>query len=179
MKLASWISLLATVVLSSFAGAAEWPQFRGPNSSGIGDGEPPVEFGPSRNVLWKTAVGSGLSSPIIARGRVFLTEYDRATKHLSTLCLDQRSGKVLWRRTVAPDDIEKVHETGSTAAPTQATDGQRVYVYFGSSGLMSYDYDGQLVWERRLPIPQNIYGAVASPIVAGDLVVLNHQGKDA
>src|SRR6266852_5248778 len=66
MSRASWITVLAIVVLSSFAGAAEWPQFRGPNSSGIGDGKPSVEFGPSQNVLWKTAVGS------IAVGRVFL-----------------------------------------------------------------------------------------------------------
>jgi outer membrane protein assembly factor BamB len=179
MPNASWITLLATVVLSSFAGAAEWPQFRGPNSSGIGDGKPPVEFGPSQNVLWKTAVGSGLSSPIIARGRVFLTEFDRPTKQLATLCIDQRMGKILWRRTVAPTEIEKVHEISSPAAPTPATDGERVYVYFGSYGLVSYDFDGKLLWERRLPLPQNIYGAVASPIVAGDLLVLNHQGKDA
>ena len=179
MTLASWITVAATVVLSSFAGAAEWPQFRGPNSSGIGDGKPPVEFGPSQNVLWKTAVGPGLSSPIVAKGRVFLTEFDRATKQLATLCLDQRTGKILWRRTVAPPEIEKVHEISSPAAPTPASDGERVYVYFGSYGLVSYDFDGKLLWERRLPLSQNIYGAVASPIIAGDLLVLNHQGKDA
>ena len=124
-------------------------------------------------------MGAGLSSPIIAKGRVFLTEFDRATKQLATLCIDQRTGKILWRRTVAPAEIEKVHEIGSPAAPTPATDGERVYVYFGSYGLVSYDFDGKLLWERRLPLPQNIYGAVASPIVAGDLLVLNHQGKDA
>jgi outer membrane protein assembly factor BamB len=179
MTRASWITVLATVVLSSFAGAAEWPQFRGPNSSGIGDGKPPVEFGPSENVLWKTAVGAGLSSPIVTKGRVFLTEFDRATKQLATLCIDQHTGKIKWRRTVAPAEIEKVHEIGSPAAPTPATDGERVYVYFGSYGLVSYDFDGKLLWERRLPLSQNIYGAVASPIVAGDLLVLNHQGKDA
>jgi outer membrane protein assembly factor BamB len=179
MTRASWMILPAIVVLSSFAGAAEWPQFRGPNSSGIGDGKPPVEFGPSQNVLWKTAVGSGLSSPIIAKGRVFLTEFDRPTKQLATLCIDQRMGKILWRRTVTPAEIEKVHEMSSPAAPTPATDGERVYVYFGSYGLVSYDFDGKLLWERRLPLSQNIYGAVASPIVAGDLLVLNHQGKDA
>jgi outer membrane protein assembly factor BamB len=179
MTRALWITLLPTVVLSSFAGAAEWAQFRGPNSSGIGDGKPPVEFGPSQNVLWKTAVRSGLSSPIIAKGRIFLTEFDRPTKQLATLCIDQRMGKILWRRTVAAAEIEKVHEMSSPAAPTPATDGERVYVYFGSYGLVSYDFDGKLLWERRLPLPQNIYGAVASPIVAGDLLVLNHQGKDA
>src|SRR6266446_1429731 len=179
MTKSAWIVVIATVALSSFAGAAEWPQFRGPNSSGIGDGKPPVEFGPSQNVLWKTAVGAGLSSPIIAKGRVFLTEFDRATKQLATLCIDQRTGKILWRLTVAPAEIEKVHEISSPAAPTPATDGERVYVYFGSYGLLSYDYEGKLLWERLLPLPQNIYGAVASPIVAGDLLVLNHQGKDA
>ena len=150
------IIVVATVVLSSFAGAAEWPQFRGPNSSGIGDGKPPVEFGPSQNVLWKTAVGAGLSSPIISKGRVFLTEFDRATKQLATLCIDQRTSKILWRRTVAPTEIEKVHEISSPAAPTPATDGERVYVYFGSYGLVSYDFDGKVLWERRLPLPQNI-----------------------
>lgn len=179
MTRAFWIVMAAAVILSNFAGAAEWPQFRGPNSSGIGDGKPPVEFGPSQNVLWKTTVGSGLSSPIISKGRVFLTEFDRATKQLATLCIDQRTGKILWRRTVAPAEIEKVHEIGSPAAPTPATDGERVYVHFGSYGLVSYDFDGKLLWERRLPLTQNIYGAVASPIVAGDLLVLNHQGKDA
>src|SRR5258706_4587220 len=131
MNRAPWIIVAATFVLSSFAGAAEWPQFRGPNSSGIGDGKPPVEFGPSQNVLWKTAVGSGLSSPIIAKGRVLLTEFDRATKQLATLCVDQRTGKVLWRRTIAPSEIEKVHEINSTAAPTPGTDGERTSGDFG------------------------------------------------
>jgi outer membrane protein assembly factor BamB len=88
-------------------------------------------------------------------------------------------GKILWRRTVAPAEIEEVYEIGSPAAPTPATDGERVYVYFGSYGLVSYDFNGKLLWERRLPLPKNIYGAAASPIVAGDLLVLNHQGKDA
>jgi outer membrane protein assembly factor BamB len=54
-----------------------------------------------------------------------------------------------------------------------------VYVYFGSYGLLAYDLNGKPVWERRFPDPENIYGAVASPIVAGDLLILNHQGKEA
>jgi outer membrane protein assembly factor BamB len=178
MTRVAWI-VIAILALSSSAGAADWPQFRGPSSSGIGDGKPPVEFGPSQNVLWKTAVGSGLSSPIVAKGRIFLTDFDRATKQLATLCIDQRTGKILWRREVTPAELEKVHEIGSPAAPTPATDGERVYVYFGSYGLMSYDFDGKLVWERKLPLSQNIYGAVASPIVVGNLLVLNHQGKEA
>src|SRR5260370_1510969 len=179
MNRASLIILAAIFVPSSFAGAAEWPQFRGPNSSGIGDGKPPVEFGPSQNVVWKTAVGAGLSSPMIAKGRVFLTEFDRPAKQLATLCIDQRTGKILWRRTVAPAEIENVHDISSPAAPTPATDGERVYVYFGSYGLVSYDFDGKLLWERRPPLPQDIHGAGAPPILSRDLLVLTHPGKEA
>src|SRR5262252_591902 len=185
MTRAFLIILLVTVILSTFAGAEQnsgkfwWPQFRGPNSSGLGEGRPPVHFGPDQNVLWKTPVGAGLSSPIVWEGRIFLTEFDQANKQLATLCIDRRTGKILWRRTVAPERIEKVHAISSPAAATPATDGERVYVYFGSYGLVCYDLDGNQKWERRLPLAENPYGAVASPILAGDLLVLNHQGKEA
>ena len=182
----SWIAFLTTVFLASLAGAAQnkggeawWPQFRGPNSSGIGTGKPPVQFGPDQNVLWKTAVGPGLSSPVVWKGRIFLTEFDSTAKQLATLCIDQRTGKILWRRTIAPETIEKVHEISSPAGSTPVTDGERLYVYFGSYGLIAYDRDGNTLWERRFPNPENPYGAVASPIVAGDLLILNHQGKEA
>src|SRR5207247_7833709 len=71
MKRTPLITLLVTVVLSSPAGAAQnggevwWPQFRGSNSSGLGGGKPPVHFGPGEDLLWRAAVGSGLSSPIV------------------------------------------------------------------------------------------------------------------
>ena len=185
MKRAPWIILLVIDVLSSSPRAAEnggdawWPQFRGPNSSGLGGGKPPVHFGPGQNVLWKTAVRSGLSSPIVWGERVFLTEFDQTSQKLATLCIDRRTGKILWRRAVAAKEIEKVHELSSPAGATPATDGERVYVYFGSYGLVCYDLDGNQKWERRLPLPENPYGATASPIVAGELLVLNHQGKDS
>jgi outer membrane protein assembly factor BamB len=181
----SWFSFLTAVVLSSFAAFAQnagkvwWPQFRGPNSTGLGGGRPPVHFGPDRGVLWKTAVGSGLSSPTVWQDRVFLTEVDPAARQFATLCIDRRNGKILWRRTVTAETIEKVHAISSPAASTPATDGERVYVYFGSYGLICYGLDGKLKWERRLPMPDNPYGAVSSPIVAGRSVVLNHQGKDS
>jgi outer membrane protein assembly factor BamB len=158
---------------------AWWPQFRGPNSSGLGEGSPPVEFGPNQKVLWKTPVGSGLSSPVVWGDRIFLTEFDRTTKQLATLGLDRRTGKILWRRDVAAAKIEEVHEIGNPATPTPATDGERLYVYFGSYGLVCYDLNGKLLWERPLPVPENPYGAASSPIVAGELLILNHQGKES
>ena len=130
-------------------------------------------------MLWQTAVGAGLSSPVAWEGRIFLTEFDRTNRQLATVCIDRQTGRILWRRTVAAAAIEKVHEIGSPAAATPVTDGERVYVYFGSYGLICYDLNGGQLWERRLPIPENPYGAVASPIVAGEFVVLNHQGKES
>jgi outer membrane protein assembly factor BamB len=185
MKRAPWIILPIIVVLSTSpqatgnGGELWWPQFRGPNSSGLGGGKPPVHFGPGTNVLWKTAVGSGLSSPIVWEQRVFLTEFDPTSRKLATLGIDRPTGKILWRRAVTAEGIEEVHEISSPAGATPATDGQRVYVYFGSYGLVCYDLDGNQKWERRLPLPENPYGATASPIVVGELLVLNHQGKDA
>jgi outer membrane protein assembly factor BamB len=179
------MALLATMILSGVAGASEksthawWPQFRGPNSSGLGSGNPPVHFGPDQNVLWKVAVGAGISSPVVWETRIFLTEYDRTSGQLATLCIDRGTGKVLWRRAVTPSQIEKVHAISSPAASTPVTDGERVYVYFGSYGLVCYDFGGNVKWERPLPLPKNPYGASASPILAGELLVLNHQGKDA
>ena len=178
------VILLAAIAWSSLGGLAQtsnasWPQFRGPNASGLGGGTTPVHFGPDQNVLWKTPVGRGLSSPIVSADRIFLTEYDPTNKSLSTLGIERRTGKILWRRAVAPERMEKVHELSSPAGATPVTDGESVYVYFGSYGLLAYDLNGKLKWERRLPVPENPYGAVSSPIVAGDFLVLNHQGKDA
>jgi hypothetical protein len=117
----------------------------------------------------KLLSGPDSRRPLLRKGRAFVTEFDPVTKQLATLCIDQGTGKLLWLRTIAQPEIEKVHDISSPAAPTPATDGERVYVYFGSYGLIGYDFDGKLQWERRFPLPQNIYGAVASPIVAGEV----------
>lgn len=179
-----WI-ILAVALTAISAGSAQrvagtkWPQFRGPSGSGVGEGKPPVQFGPGQKEHWRVAVGPGLSSPVIWGDRVFLTEVDRTRKELATLAIDRRTGKTLWRRPVAVVEVEKVHEISSPAASTPVTDGERLYVYFGSYGLICYDLNGKQLWELRMPDPQNPYGAVSSPIVAGDLLVLNHQGKES
>src|SRR5438045_5951501 len=101
MKRAPWIILLVIDVLSSSPRSAEnggevwWPQFRGPNSSGLGGGKPPVHFGPGQNVLWKAAVGSGLSSPIVWGQRGFLTEFDRTRQKLATGCIHRLAAKAV------------------------------------------------------------------------------------
>src|SRR5262245_30296624 len=121
----SWITLVtAAPALAQTREKPWWPQFRGPNSSGIGEGKPPVQFGASQNVQWKTAVGPGLSSPIVWEQRLFLTQYDKASRQFTTLSIDRGNGKELWRRSVTADTIEEVHDVSSPAGSTPATDGE-------------------------------------------------------
>ncbi len=177
------LGLFAWLVVTNPIGSQEkpagkvpsWPQFRGPNGSGIAvEGDSfPVEFGPKKKVLWKTSLPVGNSSPCIWGERIFLTGFDKESKKLETFCLDRSSGKILWRRRVPAEKIERTHKISSPATPTPATDGERVYVYFGSYGLLCYDFAGELQWEHPLPIPRARFGAGASPVLVNDLVILS------
>ena len=154
-----------------------WPQFRGPGGLGIAaaDLELPVEFNQEKNMIWKSGVSRGNSSPCIWEDRIFITGI--LDKKLETICLDRHSGKILWRQSVTPETIERVHPINSPASPTPATDGERVFVYFGSYGLIGYDFEGRKVWEKRLPPPLSMYGTAASPIMAGGYLIFCNDQK--
>jgi outer membrane protein assembly factor BamB len=137
----------------------------------------PARFGPSTNVLWKTPLPSGYSSPCLWGERIFLTGFDQGQRRLETLCVDRGTGRILWRQPAPATQIEQVHKVSSPATATPATDGQRVYVYFGSCGLVCYDFDGKPLWTRPLPVPVTAFGTGTSPVVAGDRVLLKCQGS--
>src|SRR6266540_7390831 len=93
-------SLLAALLAVSSSGA-DWPSFRGPNGSGLAETTGlPAEFGPNTNLIWKTSLPSGASSPILTKDRVFVTASSQGA--LLTICLDRATGATLWRREVAP-----------------------------------------------------------------------------
>ncbi len=167
-------AILLAASLPVFAGDAKWPRFRGPEGAGVADGEkPPTEFGPDKNVLWQVATPSGPSSPCIWKDRIFLTAFDGGK--LWTLCLDRTNGKELWRRDAGAEKIEAfMPSQGSPAAATPTTDGERVIVYFGSCGLIAYDFAGKELWRHTLPCAEtnNDFGSGTSPILADGLVVL-------
>ena len=169
-----FVAAFAITSISTLAADANWPRFRGPAGSGVADGEkPPIEFGPEKNVLWKVATPSGPSSPCVWGARIFLTAFDG--KKLWTLCLDRSTGKELWRRDAGAKKIEAFLEgQGSPAASTPATDGERVVVYFGSCGLIAYDFEGKELWRYALPVAEtnNDFGSGTSPIIADGRVIL-------
>ncbi|MBA3701110.1 MAG: PQQ-binding-like beta-propeller repeat protein [Planctomycetes bacterium] len=162
--------LLLVTLLSTTAGESVWPQFRGPGGLGIGNGKPPVEFGPGKHERWHVALPPGHSSPCIWGQRLFLTALDQGK--LITLCIDRNDGRELWRAAVPTERIEPTHRIASPASPTPCTDGERVYVYFGSYGLIAYDVTGKEVWKKPLPPPVVEFGTGTSPMLAGGLVVL-------
>jgi outer membrane protein assembly factor BamB len=176
---AAALILLASVPLC--AEESTWPQFRGPGALGIARGTAslPVHFGPEKNVVWKTALPPGLSSPCVWGRRIFVTGHDAAGKKLETLCLDRDKGGVVWRRSIPVERLEKLNRTNSPAAGTPACDGERVVVYSGSFGLVCYDLEGKEVWKLPLPAPQTMFGSGTSPVVAGGVVLLKCQGKAA
>lgn len=172
----SWLTacLLGVIVpgLWSANGAnGQWPQFRGPGGSGVGATDFPTHFGPGSNVLWKAALPPGHSSPCIWDKKVFLTGFTEGK--LETICLSRDDGRILWRRHVEPGAIERGAQFGHPATATPATDGERVSVYFGAFGLVCYDFDGNELWRKPLPVPVTQHGAGTSPVLAGDLLLLN------
>lgn len=151
--------------------AADWPQFRGPGGTGIAEEKNlPVEAGKDKNVVWKTEVPPGHSSPILAGSRIFLTAYEG--ERLLTICLDRATGKILWRRQAPRPRAEQMQKTNSPASPSPASDGNMVYVFFGDFGILAYGMDGEERWRLPLGPFNNANGHGSSPIVAGDLVVL-------
>lgn len=164
--------LLFTFFLPALAAVAEeWTRFRGPNGSGVSaDTGFPTEFNKNKNLLWRTPVRPGKSSPVLTRRNVFLTALENGK--LFTQCFNRETGRLLWERSVDRGRVEPAHPLNHPAAITPATDGEMVYVFFPEYGLLAYDADGTERWKAPLGPFSNENGHSSCPIVAGDTVVL-------
>jgi outer membrane protein assembly factor BamB len=158
----------------------QWNQFRGPNGQGVAQAERiPVNFGPETNVVWKTVVPPGHSSPVIWNDRVFLTAGDPADKkQLLTMAIDRKDGRILWRQAAQADTQGNFHPLNNPASSTPAADDKQVYVYFGTFGLLCYDHAGNEVWRRKIDTPESKYGMATSPILYKDTVILVLDGDN-
>jgi outer membrane protein assembly factor BamB len=167
-----------------------WPSWRGPLSNGIApQGDPPIEFGENHNIRWKVPVpGEGTSSPVIWEQRLFLLSaepsgsgHPRNSYDFNVLCFDRLSGELLWsdlaRREVPHEGHHKDH---GYASYSPVTDGERLYVSFGSRGIHCYDLEGNKLWERDLGKLRTRlgFGEGSSPAFHGGLLFVNwdHEG---
>ena len=163
----------ASVLLLSvcLVAAADWSRFRGPNGSGVAsDKNLPVEFGTDSNVVWKTKLPKGHSSPVFGDEAIFLTAW--RGKSLFTFSLDRETGRIRWRREVTREREGHLHDTNGPASPSAATDGRNAYVFFQDFGMLAYGPDGNELWRIPLGPFNNPMGMGASPIVVGGLVIL-------
>lgn len=168
---ASVVATLVGCLAWSAAGvgvAEDWPQFRGVNSSGVSSSTGlPATFSSTENVRWQATLGDGIGSAVIARGRVFSTGMTGA-EEFSVFAHDAGSGRELWKRSFPTGTLPRITPPNSHASSTPATDGERVYVYFSTLGMIALQADsGRDVWRYELPKPAYLmdWGAGASPVL--------------
>lgn len=138
------------------------------NTGPLSDG-----FDAPTKLRWRTQVDSGQSTPIVSKGRIFLTTFRAADRELATVALDRETGQILWKQKAPVERIEELHPTmGNPAAATPACDGERLFVFFGSCGLICYDLEGRKLWEHALGPFRDEYGASSSPMLVDDKVIL-------
>lgn len=170
------------LVCPALAEDAHWPQFRGPRGDGTSTSTGvPLTWSETEHVTWRTPIpGKAWSSPVVWGAQVWVTTATEDARNLSVFCLDRQTGKVVHQRLLY--EIEKpqfVHKFNSAASPTPAIEAGRLYVTFGSPGTACLDTaTARVLWERR-DLPCNHYrGAGSSPVLHGDLLLMNFDGSD-
>ena len=154
-----------------------WPSFRGVNCTGVAspNQNPPIIFNKEQNIIWKLALPEGHSSPCIWGDNIFISGYQKEGKLLKMLCIDRKKGTIKWEENIPVEAFEKFNAVSNPATATPTADGARVYFYFCSFGMICYDFNGKLQWKLPMPVPKsyNDNGIGTSPVIAGDLVILN------
>jgi outer membrane protein assembly factor BamB len=157
--------------LSSVSVAHEsWSRFRGPNGSGIGEKLPLDSMVELESALWKTEVGAGGSSPIVYQDRLFVSSFDKDTRSLH--CLDANSGKSIWEKSIPKIRTETATPPNDPATCTPACDDKHVCALFPDSGLVVYDLEGNLKWQKDLGPFYSMHGISASPVLANGKVIV-------
>lgn len=168
--------------------AGDWPQFRGPGGMGVGPASTlPVRWSENENILWKAPLpGPGTSSPITFGNRIYLTCYsgygvpdqpggspDQVKRHL--LCLDRKTGAQIWNKEVGGAGAEEasIRENHGYASSTPAVDSDRLYAFFGRSGVYAFNHQGEQLWRTSVGERTNGWGSAASLLLFGNLVIVN------
>jgi outer membrane protein assembly factor BamB len=159
--------------------AADWPQFRGPAGTGVSPERAlPTRWGPAENVRWKAKLpGRGVSSPIVAAGHVYVTACSGyQQRRLHVLCFDAATGAKQWERQFQATGNTFCHPKTCMAAPTPASDGERVYALFATGDLACLNQEGDLIWYRSLvgdyPDITNQVGMAASPVLWRNMLIV-------
>lgn len=191
-KLTVSVLILAVVALLASDASADWTRFRGDNGAGISsDSESlPMQWSAEKNLKWRVALpGPGSSSPIVVGDKVLITcwtgyatsreapgDQSQLRRHL--ICLDRETGKTIWDKSIEPvlpeDDYRGMFTQHGYASHTPVSDGQRIYVYFGRTGALAFDMDGNQLWQTGVGTESDPrgWGSASSPILHKNLVIV-------
>jgi len=188
--LCAWLLIAmaqSLIVCAAEPSKADWPRFRGQGGMGVSDAKGlPLSWSQTQNIVWKTALpGAGASSPIVFGDRMYLTCYtghfvpgesggglDQLKRHL--LAVQKSDGRILWNQAVPaklPEE-QSIRDHGY-AASTPAADAERVYVFFGKTGVFAFDHAGEQLWQADVGSKTSGWGSAASPVLYKDLVIIN------
>jgi outer membrane protein assembly factor BamB len=177
MRSVSVVSL--ALLASGWLSAADWPQFRGPNATGVStEKNLPSEWSKDKGIKWRTELPArGVSCPVVAGGKVYVTcSSGTRDDRLHVLCFDVSTGKQLWQRQLQATGGTACHPKSCMAANTPVADETGVYVLFATADLAAFDADGTLRWYRSLvgdyPTITNQVGMAASPILVKDKLIV-------
>ncbi len=181
---------LSTLTIACQSTQADWNRFRGPNGSGVAEGSAPTEWSESKNLSWKAELpGAGVSSPIVVGDRVFVTCYSgyglpddiremgNLARHL--VCVNAKSGKKLWQKDI-PNQVREDQYSGmgvpahGYASHTPTSDGEHVYCFFGKTGVIAYDLDGNKKWSKSVGTDSDPkrWGSASSPILHENVLIV-------
>ncbi|HET6252375.1 MAG TPA: PQQ-binding-like beta-propeller repeat protein [Tepidisphaeraceae bacterium] len=170
------LSLFALHLLAAGVRGDDWPAWRGADGQGVAhETNFPETWSAKENVVWRTPLpGPCNSTPIVCKGRVFVTQAtDNGAKRL-VLCFDRATGKSLWQGETAFAGKERTEvNTNPYCSASPVTDGQRVVAWLGSAGMVAYDLDGKLLWRADLGEFEHPFGNGSSPLIFGDAVIVN------
>lgn len=170
------------------AAGIDWPQFRGSGARGSAEAKgAPLTWSDAENIVWKAILpGPGASSPVTFGDKIFLTcftgfatssrepgEMTQLKRHL--LCLNLADGKILWDTPTPAEQPEqdRIRENHGYASSTPAVDGERIYAFYGKSGVFAFDHSGKQLWKAKVGEKLNGWGSATSPVLYKDFLIVN------
>ena len=170
------IALVAAAAFAPAARAEHWPQWRGPLQDGVATAAGlPTGWSKTKHVAWRTPLpGRAGATPCVWGDRIYLTSNEG--DDLVLLCVNARDGAILWKRGVCGGNQDARAGEGNSASPSPSTDGEHVWVFFGTGILACYTAEGGEAW--RLDVNERFgridiqFGMTSTPVLDGDALYL-------
>jgi outer membrane protein assembly factor BamB len=170
------LSIATVLITTPLAGhAGNWPAWRGPDGTGVSNEKDlPLKWSAGENMRWRVELpGAGNASPIVWGNRVFVPQAVKSENRRTLMCFDRADGKLLWQSGVTYTEKEPTQQANPYCSGSPVTDGDLVYVCFGSAGVYAYDFSGKEAWHRDLGKLNHMFGNSVSPVLYGNLCILN------